>query len=252
QQVIWNLLRNAVKFTPRSGRITIRSSDGPDSRLQIQISDTGIGIAAPMLDRIFEAFEQGGLENDHRFGGLGLGLSIVREIVLLHGGTIAARSDGIGHGATFELELPSATGAGGEPSANLALPIPPMNPTAPDGGTFKGLRLLVVEDHEATLQILTKLLTRAGHQVVGATDVASALAAAADRRFDAVISDLGLPDGNGFELMNELRARYQLRGIAVSGYGMEADLRRSREAGFAAHLTKPVDFPQLQAALAQL
>jgi CheY-like chemotaxis protein len=114
------------------------------------------------------------------------------------------------------------------------------------------LRLLLVEDHEPTLQVLARLLTRAGHQVVPANSVAGALAAAKAGTFDAIVSDLGLPDGTGFEVMSELRASYGLRGIALSGYGMEEDMRRSREAGFEMHLVKPVDFGQLRRAIAQL
>jgi CheY-like chemotaxis protein len=114
------------------------------------------------------------------------------------------------------------------------------------------LRVLLVEDHEATINVLRALLTRAGHHVTTAMTIAGAMHAAGNTKFDVVISDLGLPDGTGFELMEDLRNNYRLRGIALSGYGMDEDLRRSREAGFAAHLIKPVDFAQLQQAVAEL
>jgi CheY-like chemotaxis protein len=114
------------------------------------------------------------------------------------------------------------------------------------------LRVLLVEDHEATIQVLRRLLTRAGHQVTSAMTVADAMQAAQNARFDVVISDLGLPDGTGFQLMSQLRNSYRLRGIALSGYGMDEDLRRARDAGFAAHLTKPVDFEQLRQAVSEV
>jgi CheY-like chemotaxis protein len=252
QQVFWNLLRNAVKFTPRGGRITISTVDDEHSGLRIEVADTGVGMAPEAVGAIFEPFDQGGLENDHRYGGLGLGLTIVRAIVDLHGGSVEAQSLGIGEGSTFVIHLPGASerleksGNTETPPALDQLPGTVAEPPA------RGLRLLVVEDHEATLQIITKLLNRAGHQVVTANNVQSALEAAANRSFDAVISDLGLPDGTGYQLMEQLRSTHDLRGIAVSGYGMEDDRRRSKESGFIAHLTKPIDFSQLQAALNEL
>lgn len=254
QQVIWNLLRNAVKFTPRGGRVMILTSDDCDDDgvcyLRIEVADSGIGIDPAVLEKIFLPFEQGHPTGDHRFGGMGLGLAIARAIVDLHGGTITAESEGPDRGATFMVELPGATdapqGATDLPSlfsapaaASLAVPIHEEQP----------LRLLLVEDHESTLEVLSRLLTRAGHQVVSAGTLTDALAAANGNTFDLVISDLGLPDGTGNELMEILRARYSLRGIALSGYGMEEDVARARQAGFAAHLTKPVDFRQLQRVL---
>lgn len=259
QQVIWNLLRNAVKFTPAGGNVTIQTrdvaGDAGSQWLSIEIRDSGIGIEPAAIERIFQPFEQAGVSGDHRFGGVGLGLAIARAIVDLHGGTIRAESEGTGQGAIFVVELPGATnppagvthsGAaenllfeGGE-SAGTPNPLPPPS-----------LFLLLVEDHEATLQVLTQLLTRAGHRVVSTSTVAAALQAASEQTFDAVISDLGLPDGTGNELMEQLREHYNLRGIALTGYGMEEDLERSRQAGFVAHLIKPVDYYQLHRTLAQ-
>lgn len=254
QQLVWNLLRNSVKFTPRGGRITIRTSDDAEGRLRIEIADSGIGIEADALDKIFLPFEQGG--GEHRFGGMGLGLAIARAIVDLHGGTIDARSAGRGHGATFTVELPGAT----EPPHGITAfgthstewlthgtELPEVSPLC-----SASLRLLIVEDHESTLEVLARLLTRAGHSVVTAANLTDALAAASEGEFDLVISDLGLPDGTGNELMEILHARHGLRGIALSGYGMEEDIARSRQAGFSTHLTKPVDFPQLQRALREM
>ncbi len=258
QQVIWNLLRNAVKFTPRNGQIEIRTLDATGengaARLHIEVSDSGIGIAPDAIDTIFLPFEQAGLVNDHRFGGMGLGLAIARAIVDLHGGTIAAKSAGPGRGATFIVELPGATEPPSGVTGATELSSHPLLPGSSlhDPSRVTPMRLLLVEDHEPTLQVLSRLLTRAGHFVQTAGTVDDALKLAAAEKFDAVISDLGLPDGTGTDLMRELHNCYGLRGIALSGYGMEDDLARSREAGFALHLVKPVDFHQLEYALREL
>ncbi|MES2569855.1 MAG: PAS domain S-box protein, partial [Verrucomicrobiota bacterium] len=252
QQVIWNLLRNAVKFTPSGGRVAIRSRDQTDAqgahRLCIEVIDSGIGIDPATLGEIFLPFEQGGLTGDHRFGGIGLGLAIARAIVELHGGVISAQSGGRNHGATFLIELPGATetAEGAADRGNgfgLAIPALPSLDSKPS------LRLLLVEDHEPTLEVLTRLLHRAGHHVVSVNSVGEALKAAAAHAFDLVVSDLGLPDGTGTELMAQLRDTYGLTGVALSGYGMEEDILRSRQAGFGIHLTKPVDFHQLRQAI---
>jgi nitrogen-specific signal transduction histidine kinase/ActR/RegA family two-component response regulator len=254
QQVIWNLLRNAVKFTPRGGTIIIRTSDEgaaeEETRLRIEVADSGIGIDPTELEKIFLPFEQSGHPGDHRFGGIGLGLAIARAIVDLHGGTITAESSGPDRGSTFIVEIPGATIAPhGVADTPTLFPSLSADGTEAEGAEDSILRLLVVEDHESTLEVLARLLVREGHQVVATATLAAALEAAAKSPFDLVISDLGLPDGTGNELMEILRARYHLRGIALSGYGMEDDVARSRQAGFATHLTKPVDFRQLRRAL---
>jgi PAS domain S-box-containing protein len=247
QQVIWNLLRNAVKFTPAGGRISIRTRNeaGPDGKewLRIEVTDSGIGVDPALLDQIFLPFDQGGLTGDHRYGGIGLGLAIARAVVDLHQGRIAAHSDGPNRGSTFVVELPNALPApdGSRPPA-AAGPAPAVTP----------LRLLLVDDHENTLQSLLLLLRSRGHQVVPAATVGAALAAAAAQPFDLVISDLGLPDGTGTELMEKLRELYGLRGVALSGYGMEEDLARTRKAGFVAHLVKPVHFAELHRIITSL
>ena len=242
QQVFWNLLKNAVKFTPMGGRIAIRTHN-KDGALVLDVCDSGIGFSPAAADRLFQPFEQGDLEHTHRFGGLGLGLAIARAVVDLHGGQIQAHSDGPDRGATFTVEFPGAT----EPPAGLTLEHSGGEGAPPATHT---LHILLVEDHEPTLAVLTRLLTRAGHTVFPCNSIASALATAATNRFTAVVSDLGLPDGTGHQLMTQLRAeRPELRGIALSGYGMEEDLQRSREAGFVRHLVKPVDFDQLARAL---
>ena len=230
-----------------------RADEEGAGRLRIEVADSGVGIDQAALEKIFLPFEQADPAGDHRFGGMGLGLAIARAIVDLHGGTIAAKSAGRDRGATFIVELPGATEApqGVTDTPTLFPDLAPVGLSLgqPADEGLAPLRLLLVEDHESTLEVLSRLLTRAGHRVVTAGTLTAALAAANEGSFDLVISDLGLPDGTGNELMEILRARYGLRGIALSGYGMEDDVKRSRQAGFDTHLTKPVDFRQLQRAL---
>lgn len=250
QQVFWNLLKNAIKFTPARGSISIRSYNDGDVFV-LEVSDTGIGLSSDTLDRIFMPFEQAGLTNDHRFGGLGLGLSISKAIVDMHEGEIVAESRGLEAGATFRVRL----GLASAQNQNLAVPlqsgVPGASGSAETGGQ-RSLALLVVEDHEPTLKVLSRLLRRAGHDVSMAASMSAALEQADNKKFDLVVSDLGLPDGSGLELMSRLRSLYGLRGIALTGYGMEADQRQALEAGFVAHLIKPVEFAQLRRVLEQV
>jgi PAS domain S-box-containing protein len=243
QQVFWNLINNAQKFTPPSGTIVIRSLDAPDGRVRVEVNDTGEGIDPSVISKLFNAFEQGETRSDRQFAGLGLGLAISRKLVDAHGGTITARSDGRGSGATFTVDLPASAA----PPAN-SLPSVAQGP----GPAADGLRILVVEDHEATLRVLSRLLSRMGHHVTAAPSLASALAAADRETFDVLLSDLGLPDGSGLDLIRQLGARYAGRSIALTGYGMEDDIQSSRNAGFAAHLTKPVDIDLLGATIREV
>lgn len=250
QQVVWNLLRNAVKFTPRGGKISVRTAEeyphDAERWLRLEVTDTGIGIAPAKLEQIFTPFDQGDIGGDHRFGGVGLGLAITRAVVLLHGGRITAESPGPNRGATFVVELPGAI----EPRVAVTDNTPPsLASPALSRELPSPLRLLIVEDHLNTLTVLAQLLRRDGHHVVATANVADALAAAETHAFDLVISDLGLPDGTGVELMEKLRATYGLRGIALSGYGMKDDLRRSSDAGFVTHLIKPVAMTELRRVL---
>jgi len=239
QQVFWNLMKNAIKFSAGAGHVTVRTFNPAPSRLAITVVDDGIGIAPEALTRIFAPFDQGDLDGRHRFGGLGLGLAISKAIVDLHDGELRVSSAGAGHGATFTVELASTAAA----PAKIA-----QASTPPAAGP--PLRLLVVDDHEATLGILTRLLERAGHQVHAARSVEEAIALACEHECDLLISDLGLPDGSGADVMRGLRERgCPLPGIALSGYGTEKDVHESREAGFATHLVKPVDMDELRRAL---
>ena len=250
QQVFWNLLRNAVKFTPHGGTIHVRTRDAGDSpalpRLRIEVQDSGIGIALESLGSIFEPFEQEQRSRSASVQGLGLGLAIARAIMDLHQGMLGVESGGPGHGATFLVDAPAVRPPAGRMLPNDESVV--LEPSAPE----PRLRLLLVEDHQATLDALTLLLTKDGHAVTATTTLAEARTAAGRQAFDGLISDVGLPDGTGFELMEELSARYGLRGIVLSGYGMEDDLRRSREVGFVAHLVKPVRFADLRQTLGKL
>lgn len=236
-QVFWHLFRNACKFTPRGGRITLRSELAGRRHLRIHVIDTGIGIAPQMLPRVFEAF--GSQPTSRRFGGLGIGLAVSRALVELHHGTIHVHSAGCGRGSTFTVELPLAE----MPAVSVA------NLEAPPGAGASGIRILLVEDHEDTLRILARLLRASGHQVATASTVSAALDLASQQDFDLLLSDLGLPDGSGLDIMQSLRSRPGFRGIALSGFGMEEDLRRSREAGFEQHLVKPISMQTLETAI---
>lgn len=240
QQVFWNLLKNAVKYTPRGGRVMVRISNPARHRLAVTVSDTGIGIAREALGTIFRPFDQGQRRRGQDFGGLGLGLAIAHAIVTLHHGTLTASSAGPGMGASFTVELDAVPGPASER--------PAVHDPRPEGAA--PLRLLVVEDHAQTRRVLVRLLERAGHQVHVAGSVKEALSKAAACACDLVISDLGLPDGTGEDLMRQIKRTRGWPGIALSGFGAEADIASARAAGFQAHLTKPVDMVQLTAVIA--
>jgi signal transduction histidine kinase/CheY-like chemotaxis protein len=235
-QVFLNLLSNAIKFTPEGGAVTLRSSNpGEGGGIAFDVSDTGIGIDAELLPRLFSPFEQGEQTITRRFGGLGLGLSIVRSLVEMHQGTIAVSSQGLNQGATFVLEL------GTVPPIQA-----PGSGPAPAKDQMPACRILLVEDHEDTRMVMTRLLKSFGFTVAAAGSVREALQLAGTTRFDLLLSDIGLPDGSGIDLMRHLKDRQGIKGIALSGFGQDDDIRRSREAGFETHLTKPVNFQTLQ------
>jgi CheY-like chemotaxis protein/anti-sigma regulatory factor (Ser/Thr protein kinase) len=253
QQVFWNILSNALKFTPPGGRIEVSSRiDTDNQKVVITISDTGLGMIPAEIARLFTRFVQG----DHatgaghsEYGGLGLGLVIARTLVEMHQGEITTRSDGRGKGSTFTVRLPLAPAGPSKPTAkspafsergNCA---PALLPRA------SGRKILLVEDHKPTLVTLEKLLLRRGHRVISASSAETALQHAASETFELVISDIGLPDRTGYELMKELRDNHGLKGIAMSGYGADADRAQSRVAGFIIHLTKPVDIASLEEAI---
>jgi signal transduction histidine kinase len=249
-QVLWNLINNAVKFTPAGGTLTIRSRSEGD-RLVLQISDTGVGIEPQVLPHVFDAFEQGRARSPRGAGGLGLGLAISKAIVELHGGRLTAESRGRGHGATFTVSLPASLPRVDHDTGKIAVAGEPVTP--PESAAVP-LRILLVEDHADTAEAMAELLSLLGYQVTTTGTVAEALAATRAERFDLLLSDLGLPDGSGLDLMREISGRNGdgLPGIALSGYGMEEDVRQSLEAGFRKHLTKPVTLQQLEAAIREV
>lgn len=254
QQVFWNLLKNAIKFSPPKARITLKAVvlDGEPLRVAIHIADQGAGIAAKDLARIFLPFEQATTEGKQRGSdaGLGLGLAIAKAIVELHRGTIHAASDGVGRGATFTVHLP-LNRAVEKPASNTPFTSnAPARSASPSG---RGLRILLVEDHVDTGRVIARLLRNAGHVVEYADTAGAALALFERNDFDLIVSDLGLPDMSGLDLMRKFSARRPgLPGICLSGYGMEDDLVACREAGFTEHLTKPVDIQRLRAVISRI
>lgn len=247
QQVIWNLLRNAIKFSPVGSRIrlTAHATDSTNRRARVEVIDHGAGIDPSDLNRIFMPFEQVSLGAGRSDGqGLGLGLCIARAIVELHGGVIRAESAGRGQGASFIVELPLIAATVRSGASHRETPVPMgASSDAPR-------RILFVEDHEDTARLMVRYLGSLGYAVQHAADTAAAVRSASTGEFDLIISDLGLPDGSGLDLMRRLRDRHPtLTGICLSGFGMESDVVATREAGFAEHLTKPIELPQLRAAI---
>jgi signal transduction histidine kinase/GAF domain-containing protein len=243
QQVFGNLLRNAVKFTPPGGRVAVRSANTVNGGLCIEVSDTGVGISPDVLPKVFEAFEQGRSAVTREYGGLGLGLAICKGIVNAHRGTISVASPGKDQGTTLTVELPTV-------AAPAMSDVGPLTPQTAHGPV--ALKILLVEDHVDTLRAMARLLRKLDHSVTTATCVVEALDAASKDEFDLVISDLGLPDGTGIELMRSLLERGPFKGIALTGYGMESDIDSTRAAGFAAHLTKPVSSQDLASVIQRL
>ena len=237
QQIVWNLLKNAIKFTAENGEITISSSNPEPQLLAIAVHDTGIGIEPEVMNRIFDPFEQGERAFQRRYGGLGLGLAISKSLAQAHGGTLIARSEGHDRGSTFILTMKTVPAP--PRIVKLTSPVPESRP----------LRILLVDDHQDTCVALERLLVRRGHLVAAAHNVRSAMETAARNSFDLLISDIALPDGTGTELMTYLHAISRIPGIAISGFGMNGDIEKSIDAGFAEHLVKPVKMENLEAAI---
>jgi signal transduction histidine kinase/DNA-binding NarL/FixJ family response regulator len=243
RQVFWNLISNAVKFTPAGGAIAVRSWLSGTS-LAVEVSDSGIGLDAAARERVFRPFEQ------LRPGvGLGLGLAIVKGIVDLHGGRITVASPGKNKGTRFVVELPAL--AADVPEATPAQPAAPPVP-ASEARTGEGARILLVDDDQDILQTFSELLELEGYRVTAADSPSAALAIDLGQ-IDIVVADIGLPNMTGWDLLRKLRRRRgDLPALAMSGYGTENDRAASRDAGFAAHLTKPVDVDEMIAAIRTL
>lgn len=246
QQVFWNLLKNAIKFTPHHGRITIATHNEGGSIL-IEISDTGIGLPPGHTEKIFDAFEQGNTEITRRFGGLGLGLAISKALVDAHKGSIHARNNAAeSAGATFTITLP-----------NDSSPSTAATPAASDYDNERvekkrSRTVLLVEDHSDSAFFIKRMLETAGYHTLIADNIADALEIFQREPVDGIVSDLGLPDGRGTDLMKKIVELRPVPAIALSGYGMESDVKASLEAGFTRHLTKPVEMEKLEKALSEI
>jgi PAS domain S-box-containing protein len=244
QQVFWNILKNAIKFSHTNGSLQVATETGPDGKLQITFVDDGIGMSPETLKRLFAPFEQGAQEIGQRYGGLGLGMAISKALVDAHGGDLSATSEGPGHGSSFTLAIPSVdTSAAPHPNATSA------NSESPPA---RQLEILLVEDHADTAFVMTRLLRKLGHNVQTSETVASAVRLAAENEFDLLLSDIGLPDGNGIDLIRQLRRGSTIPAVALTGFGMDSDVVKCREAGFDAHLTKPVNFQKLEVLIRDL
>jgi signal transduction histidine kinase/ActR/RegA family two-component response regulator len=252
QQVIWNLLSNAIKFTPSGGRVEIRLRESPPHAV-IEVADTGVGIRADFLPYVFDRFRQAESSHTRAHGGLGLGLSIVRNLMELHGGVVEVESLGEGRGATFSVKVPLA--------AELAQPLPERRAGAshvwssPD--LLKDVRILVVEDEEDTRDLVVTALAQCGAEVEAAGSVPEALAAFDRARPDVLVSDIGFPVEDGYSLIRKVRAREtghggQVPAAALTAYARAEDRREALEAGFDTHLAKPVDPAELIATVARL
>ncbi|WEF32351.1 hybrid sensor histidine kinase/response regulator [Pseudoduganella chitinolytica] len=241
-QIVCNLLNNASKFTPEGGAIGLAAREA-DGMAVIEVSDTGAGIPAGQLERIFDMFSQLHPPLERSVGGLGIGLALVKGLTVLHGGTVSARSAGLGHGSVFQVTLPLAS----QPAA-----APPLPDARTPGGKA---RLLVIDDNVDACDTLVMALDMLGHAAHGAHTGAAGLAALEQGRPDCALVDIGLPDIDGYELARRVRATPWGRAIvliAVTGWGQDSDKRAAMEAGFDAHFTKPIDFTKLDGAIAGL
>jgi PAS domain S-box-containing protein len=257
QQVVWNLLTNAVKFTPRGGRVQVRL-ERVNSQVEIAITDTGAGIDPEFLPHVFERFRQADQKTTRQHGGLGLGLAIVRHLMELHGGTVRADSAGEGAGATFTVSLPIAAVHRREDEEES------VHPTARDmlsshecPERLDGLRVLVVDDEPDARELLSVGLGQCGAQVTTASSVLEALEALAGGKFDTMISDIGMPGEDGYELIRRVRALPSGAGgrmpaIALTAYARSEDRLQALRAGFEMHVSKPVELTELVVVIANL
>ena len=241
QQILWNVIRNAAKFTGTGGKVCIATANDSGGNVVITVTDNGIGMTEETMDRLFHAFEQGEKIISRRSGGLGLGMAISSALVSQLGGELSAFSEGLGKGSTFTITFPSTEERPTRKEQKL------------DRDTsLAGLKVLLLEDHEESARALTQLLTRQGYVVRVANTIAAAMATAAQSRFDVLICDIGLPDGTGYHFIENVRKISRVPAIALSGFGMEEDVAQGVASGFDAHLTKPVNFQNLDSAIRRL
>jgi len=257
QQVVWNLLFNAIKFTGRNGRIEVRLAR-VEPHVEISVTDTGIGITPTFLPHVFDRFRQANASHTRTATGLGLGLSIVKHLVELHGGTVRATSPGPGGGATFTMSLPLATAAWDTREGE------PVHPTRP--GTLvpdwrrpdlSGITVLVVDDQADALELIERVLSDCAAEVLTASTAAEAVGLVESERPDVLVSDIGMPDVDGYELLRRVRALGQARGgrlpaIALTALARSEDRTRALHAGFLAHVAKPVESAEIIATVASV
>src|SRR5262245_31652724 len=256
QQVVWNLLINAMKFTPKRGRVQVHLLRA-HSHVEIVVSDTGQGIRKEHLPHLFERFHQPVPASTGSHTGLGLGLALVRHLVELHGGQVTAQSPGEGHGATFTVELPVAIAHGGQQrdeDVHPAVPAVPINTTGP---SLHGLRILVVDDDRDSLDLVRAILVHAGAEARGCLSASEGLAVLQQWRPDVLISDIEMPDEDGYKLIRKVRALDFTEGgktpaLALTAYGRVEDRLRTLSAGYGMHVSKPVDPAELAAIVASL
>jgi CheY-like chemotaxis protein len=257
QQVVWNLLSNAIKFTQRGGRVHVRLRRD-QSHVEVEVSDTGQGIVADFLPHVFERFRQGDGAFTRKAGGLGLGLSIVRSLVELHGGSVSALSDGQDKGATFVVRLPMAPlRASGAHAAADRFAVDPAPPSFECPRELVGLRLLVVDDEPATRELLRFVLEQCESKVTTVCSAGEALDALAADRFDLLISDIGMPDVDGYTLIRSVRELSAKQGgrmpaVALPAYARGEDRTQALKSGFNMHLAKPIDPTELLVVIAAL
>ena len=250
QQVFWNLIKNSVKFTPPKGRIVIETLNPAPEKIVVRIVDSGMGIEPEKIDKIFNAFEQGQTSVTRRFGGLGLGLAISKALIDAHGGQIRVESPGKDRGSTFSVELNTVAGPVGVDGDGAE---PDQRDTSEKGAIVpRHRRVLVVDDHQDTCIGMKRMLERRGYEITVAYSAEQAVEKVRTQDFDLLISDIGLPDRSGYDLMRELRHSKGLPGIALTGFGSEHDITEARAAGFSEHLTKPINFERLEEAIQNL
>ena len=251
QQIVWNLLSNAIKFTPDGGRVDVRAGRSGDALIELVVSDNGVGIPAHFLPFVFDRFRQAEAGTRRRYGGLGLGLAIVRHLVELHGGTVGVESGGDGAGTTFRVLLPTRA-----PHArDVAACAQSADPNAPPAG-LGGVRVLVVDDEQDSRELFAQVLAAAGAEVTTVASASQALARLAGGGFTVIVSDLEMPETDGYQLLRLVRADPRLQrprvAIALTAYAGADDRRRALEAGFDEHLAKPVDPSALVATVGTL
>jgi PAS domain S-box-containing protein len=241
QQVLWNILRNAIKFTDTGGSITIATTNDTYDNIAVAIADTGVGMTPETISRLFVPFEQADRSRSKRYGGLGLGMAISNALVGLLEGKLTAESEGLGRGSTFTVSFPTTE------ATTPAIELDRVPTIARDR-----IKLLLVEDHTDTARALVRLLETRGYDIRSVPSVATGLRALDHDEFDLLLCDLGLPDGTGMDFIEKVRKTRQTPAIALTGFGMQQDVERAQQAGFDAHLTKPVNLQKLEAAIWKL